>query len=196
MALAIVVGLTTILSTVRTNITVAAERAVWFQELEKLKASRKAGARWIREEECYALQIWLYEPIASSEQSEVQSPTTAQQHEERGKYFLENPDIANTRVLNPFSSYCTGLPTAGSSPPNVVKNPRAEVWLINSDGTQTSPADNRCEERCNLDVLYRYTAEDGNKATAVAIRIDDEFYIEKLPPLDRKPDMTIRQLVN
>ncbi|MEO6079802.1 MAG: hypothetical protein ABIQ86_08500 [Steroidobacteraceae bacterium] len=69
------------------------------------------------------------------------------------------------------------------------------VWLLRADGTQilpavpsTNPSLDSCSKnlRCiAVDVLYRFSIADATAAVAVAVRIGDDFYIEKLQPLEQ-----------
>jgi hypothetical protein len=75
------------------------------------------------------------------------------------------------------------------------KRPQTSVWLLRADGTQilpavpsTSPSPDSCSKnlRCiAVDVLYRFSVADAVSAVAIAVRIDDEFFIEKLQPLEQ-----------
>jgi len=67
--------------------------------------------------------------------------------------------------------------------------PQVQAWLLRADGTQITPvrqvpqqlSDGKCAARHIADeILYRVSVADGSEAVAVAIRIDDEYYIEKL----------------
>jgi hypothetical protein len=110
-----------------------------------------------------------------------------------------------------------GQPTPRSSPapsgpypygvvqsyPPALKHPRIEVWLLRADGTQVlpaaytctllpaSPADSTVQPSVSRnksdEFTYRYSFEDGAQAVAAAIRIDNDFYIEKLQALESGP---------
>jgi hypothetical protein len=104
-----------------------------------------------------------------------------------------------------------GLPPAPSAPPAPVvqsyppriKHPRIEVWLLKADGTQILPAAYTCVplpavqgdpaspptalRSRSQEISYRYSVADSTQAVAAAIRIDNDFYIEKLQPLESRP---------
>lgn len=87
--------------------------------------------------------------------------------------------------------------------PPAIKHPRIEVWLLRGDGTQVVPEAYTCTllpaspdaSTSSLSVsrykseefTYRYSIEDGMQAIAAAISIDNDFYIEKLQPLESGP---------
>jgi hypothetical protein len=185
-------GVAYILTGICPEVTSAAEGAVRLQNLMNVKAPVRVGARWFLGTECYSLQVWISKPTASTEQNEVHPPTKAQQHDERSGYFIGDAiTVFDLRGLDPEFS-CPTIRAAGLVPPNVVKSPRIEVWLLKADGTQMSPVDFTCggcdagSAAVQVGVSYRYLAKDGSQAIAAAIRIDDAFYIVKLLPLDRK----------
>ncbi len=69
-----------------------------------------------------------------------------------------------------------------------------EVWLLKADGTQILPAAYSCVPvpavrgaPSSEEFSYRYSVADSTQAVAAAIRIDNEFYIEKLQPLESRP---------
>lgn len=84
--------------------------------------------------------------------------------------------------------------------PPAIKHPRIEVWLLRADGAQVVPAAYTCtllpaspdastafpsvSRNKSEEFSYRYSVEDGPQAVAAAIRIDNDFYIEKLQPLE------------
>jgi hypothetical protein len=71
--------------------------------------------------------------------------------------------------------------------------PQVQVWLLRADGTQILPvvqapnpalAEPVCRTGVNTnEVLFRFALADSGQAVAAAIKIDDEYYIEKLQPL-------------
>jgi hypothetical protein len=74
------------------------------------------------------------------------------------------------------------------------RDTRVEVWLLNAGGTQIQNATYDCDfpgknspSRAELSVSYGFTVADGAQAVAAAIRIGDDFYIEKLQPLAAAP---------
>lgn len=124
---------------------------------------------------------------------------------DRSAFFLGNT-IANLRGLDPWLA-CNRTLTmidgrrtvAGQPPPPAPptvsreKERRVEVWLLRSDGSQILPADYTCDAgpvfpaRNNVEISYRYPVADGAQAAAVAVRIDETFYIEKLQLLASAP---------
>jgi hypothetical protein len=80
----------------------------------------------------------------------------------------------------------TAQPYLGS-----VREPRVEVWLLKADGTQIKPATYLCDPGPRLpdtgpmyDISYGFTAAEGAQAIAAGIRIDGDFFIEKLQPAE------------
>jgi hypothetical protein len=73
-------------------------------------------------------------------------------------------------------------------PPKLREPPQVQAWLLRADGAQIMPVrqspqvlSGACGARPIADeILYRVSVADGSEAVAVAIRIDDEYYIEKL----------------
>lgn len=70
------------------------------------------------------------------------------------------------------------------------KEGRVDAWLLKADGTQAiatvyscagEPIPLRSPER-RVEISYEFPAAEGAEAWAVAIRIDDNYYIEKLEP--------------
>jgi hypothetical protein len=84
-------------------------------------------------------------------------------------------------------------PAAGEQPP---KLPETNVWLLRANGTQilptstsTLPSPEKCTLRCiAIEVLYRFSIADAEQAIAAAVKIGDDFYIEKLQPLVQVAD--------
>jgi hypothetical protein len=84
-------------------------------------------------------------------------------------------------------------PTPGKDQPYPprMKEGRIEVWLLKADGTQLLPEGYSCmsapptarARHSEGEVLYKFSVADGGQAVAAAIRIDDDFYIEKLESL-------------
>jgi hypothetical protein len=94
------------------------------------------------------------------------------------------------------------VPVVQSYPPRV-KHPRIEVWVLKADGTHIVPANYTCtllpavpavsgspataaRSRAE-EFTYRYSIADSAQAVAAAIRIDNDFYIEQLQPLESTP---------
>lgn len=117
--------------------------------------------------------------------------------------FIANT-IANLRNLDP--AFCGRTLTAtdgrrivpgqqAQAPvpaplPPWFRDRRVEVWLLNAGGTQIQNATYDCDfpgktlpAGIEISISYGYSVADGAQAVAAAIRIGDEFYIEKLQPL-------------
>lgn len=127
--------------------------------------------------------------------------------EDRASFFIGNT-IANLRGLDPAFHCGRGLTLvdgrrapAGPSPglvtdfsnqafPPRFKEPRVDAWLLKADGTQAMPAIYHCvaspvrdgTSLRRVDISYEFTVAEGAEAWPVAIRIDDDFCIEKLEP--------------
>lgn len=74
------------------------------------------------------------------------------------------------------------------------KERRVEVWLLRGDGTFIQPSNYSCEDpaktspgRPDVSISYGYSIADSAQAVAAAIRIDNEYFIEKLQPLLQAP---------
>jgi hypothetical protein len=73
----------------------------------------------------------------------------------------------------------------------ITREGRVEVWLLGADGTHIPPATYNCAYSSRqpqtpsdiVSIWYGFPLADSTQAVAAAIRIDDDFYIEKLQPL-------------
>jgi hypothetical protein len=160
------------------------------QDLVALRASQSVSAAiWTRRpDSSYTLQLVLW----------------------RGAFFEQGTANANPAVMR--SSGFTGSPIANLNPTaNLTSNPIANlsnidprapaqqrkkleitVWLLRADGTMifptspsTNPSPDKCTGRCmTVDVQYRFPVADAVQAVAAAVRIGDEYYIEKLQSLE------------
>jgi hypothetical protein len=139
------------------------------QDLVTLRASDKVSAAiWTRRANSYTLQLVM--------KSGVGAPF--------GSRALELAD--GRRMVATFRTN-----PADVQPPEKLET---RVWLLRADGTQilpavpsTNPSVDSCSKnfRCiAVDVLYRFSIADATAAVAIAIGIGDEFYIEKLQPLE------------
>ena len=125
----------------------------------------------------------------------------------RGSLFIGNT-IANLRGLDPVLScgrvltLVSGRRTDGPSTPtppepSYINQPyparyvdrRVEVWLLKANGTQILPATYSCDAGRRgaptpppVEITYEFPLAEGAQAVAVAVRIGDNFYIEKLQP--------------
>jgi hypothetical protein len=142
-------------------------------------------------------------PIATTPQGPVQNI-------DRGSFFIGNT-IANLRGTDPWIACGRTLtliegrrmlgeqprpppipaPVDQSYPPKA-KESRVEVWLLTGDGTQILPQTYSCiggepyPPVPSVEISYRFSAADSAQAMAAAIRIDDDYFIEKLLPLEFK----------
>jgi hypothetical protein len=73
-------------------------------------------------------------------------------------------------------------------PPKFKYN-RVEAWLLKADGTQILPATYSCDTGprgastvAPVEITYEFPLAGGEQAVAAAIRIGDDFYIDKLQP--------------
>jgi hypothetical protein len=135
---------------------------------------------------------------------------------DRGSFFIGNT-IANLRGMDPLfcgrtltlvngrrvAGQTTPAPPTTPTPPKVTVNqpypPRmkygsVEVWLLKADGTQILPATYSCDTRpgvapaaAPIEITYEFPLADGAQAVAAAVRIGDNYYIEKLQPPVPKP---------
>jgi len=133
--------------------------------------------------------------------------------QDRGSFFIGNT-IASLRGLDP--TFCGRVLTlvrdarsAGGQPtptppiplsvnqpyPPRIRDGRVEVWLLKADGTQILPATYSCDkgpraaptESPPVEITYEFPLASGEQAVAAAIRIGENYYIEKLQPLTPKP---------
>lgn len=142
-------------------------------------------------------------PRPQAERAALDSPS-------RGSFFIGNT-IENLRGLDP--AFCgrtltlidgrrslSGERQAVRLPPppgadhpyaTAVRDPRVEVWLLKADGTHISPGAYRCgpvpagEQPGEIvfEIAYTFEAAEGEQADAAAIRVQEDFFIEKLQPL-------------
>lgn len=148
-------------------------------------------------------------PASMQPQAAPPSSATAPSY---SSYFIGNA-IANLRGLDPWIAcgrtltmvdgrrIVQGRPTPApaptpSGPPDALigKERRVEVWLLRADGTHITPANYSCEDpsrtspgRPDVSISYGYSIADSAQAVAAAVRIDNEYFIEKLQPLTPAP---------
>lgn len=141
----------------------------------------------------------------------------SQQHEAganspEGNAFFISQTIANLRGRDPWIQCgrtltlvegrraADGQPVARPDPtlaylnqpyPPTFKERRVDTWLLKADGTQILPTTYSCAmtiaSREPVRISYRFSIAAGEHAVAAAIRIDDDYFIEKLQPLEAKP---------
>jgi hypothetical protein len=148
------------------------------QDLVKVRESGRVGAAlWTRRTDNYTLQL-----VYGAEGLRGGRITGAR--------------ITSLRDIDP--SFGRRVPTAqpvALQAPQPAKPPQFQVWLLRSNGTQIlpiyrspEPDPAKCTLRCIAqEVSYRFSLADGDEAVAVVVRIDDEYYLEKLQPLKPAP---------
>jgi hypothetical protein len=192
----------------------AAEVGAVEQDLASIKASNLVlSAAWKRQPDSYALLIVLDRSSYSGRAQPSASPASTLTAGDRGSFFIGNT-IANLRGLDPWIACGRTLtmvegrrtvqPSQGTLAPSrpPVKAPnlpnaregRVEVWLLKADGTHIQPATYTCVDSSrypptgnDVSISYGYSNADSAQAVAAAIRIDGDFYIEKLQPLAAAP---------
>lgn len=184
--------------------------AVWMRQsdsyslkvvLDRSAAARTARKPWNPRQE--AAKVNAAAPV------EEYRPQLAPDGPDRGSFFVGNT-IANLRGLDPVfdcrtltlvDGRRTGSPqtTPTQVNPSIaraanIKNPQIDVWLLKADGAQIHPVTSTCElgskaspPREDVTISYGYSVADIAQAVAVAIRIDGDYYIEKLQPLAAPP---------
>jgi hypothetical protein len=139
------------------------------QDLTALRAAPNVSAAlWTRRPDSYTLQLVMAAPGFS-------------------------PLGARTlRLVDGRRMVSTSAPDAVAQPQPVAQLPRApqtNVWLLRADGTQIiprTPLVSSCSGRCiAVDVQYRFSIAEATQAVAAAVRIGDEFFIEKLQSLEQ-----------
>jgi hypothetical protein len=147
----------------------AADIPIVAQELVKVReSSRVQAAIWTRRPDAYTLQL-VFHPMALIVG--------------RTRNLVEGPRMAPGSATSAVRLQTT-------------KPSEVSVWLLRADGTQivtrvpwTNPAPEKCDIRCNaIEVLYRFSIAEGSQAVAAAVRIGDDYYIEKLKPLEPAPE--------
>jgi hypothetical protein len=186
----------------------AAEGVAVEQDLPAVKASSLVtSAAWKRQADSYTLQLGLdrlkylgfvnlsdalksMPPTTSTRTQPVpipnwrpnwQSDLAAQSLERASNFIAET--IANLRRLDPtFGSRTLGVEDVGDH--------RVEAWLLKADGSVIQPSARTSEvagtaapARNDISISFTYSAAEAAQAVAIAIKIDNDFYIEKLQPL-------------
>jgi hypothetical protein len=108
-----------------------------------------------------------------------------------GRRMVRQSD--GSAVPNPVPP-ATAQPVATQATPRAPKSPD-QVWLLRSNGTQIlpnyrspEPDPAKCGVRCIAqEVTYKFSLADGDEAVAAVVRVDDEYYVEKLQPLKPAP---------
>lgn len=74
-----------------------------------------------------------------------------------------------------------------SAVPSRQQNPAVTLWLLGADGAVISSSKDPVPVKSNTppaEVSYSVPLSSGEAAVAAALRIDDEYFIEKLQPLN------------
>jgi hypothetical protein len=191
----------------------AADGAAPQQVLVNVKTSNQVlSAVWMRQSDSYILQVVLDRSAAATRTRMPANPTPATAGGmDRSSFFVGNT-IASLRGMDPAFdcrtltlvdgrrsvSQQTGRAPAQVSPPSAdvlrIKHPQIEVWLLKADGAQIQPATYTCKPgskasppREDVTMSYGYSMADSAQVVAVAIRIDSDYYIDKLQPLTAPP---------
>lgn len=152
-----------------------------------------------------------YQPFAATGNAQGPAATSASPSG-RESYFIGNaveklrdidPWIACGRTLTMVDGRRivhgqpapTSAPAPAPPPDSLIgKERRVEVWLLKANGTFIPPMNYNCEDpartspgRPDVSISYGYSIADSAQAAAAAIRIDSEFFIEKLQPLAPAP---------
>jgi hypothetical protein len=120
--------------------------------------------------------------------------------DDRASFFIANtitnlrgemdPAFGCNRSLTIADGRRTVPNSAGRVPPVLpydpkARQPRVEVWLLKADGTHIPSTDYNCISYPeSTEARYEYAPAEGGQAVAAAIRIDNEYYIEKLQQLN------------
>jgi hypothetical protein len=195
----------------------AAEDVATQQELAGVKTSNQVlSAIWKRQPDSYTLQIVLDRSRYSARSGAAASAqpqaaaVSSSSAADGSSYFIGNA-IANLRGLDPWIAcgrtltlidgrrVVQGRPTPAPPPvppPGslIGKERRVEVWLLRADGTYIPPANYSCVDASRtspgnpeISISYGYSTADTAQAVAAAVRIDNEYFIEKLQPLMPAP---------
>ena len=144
----------------------AARSPVVSQELVKVReSSRVQAAIWTRRPDAFTLQL-VFHPMALVDGRTLK--------------------LVDGRRMTPASG-------TSAARLQTTKQSEVSVWLLRADGTQiqtrvpwTNPSPENCGIRCNaIEILYRFSIAEASQAVAAAVRIGDDFYIEKLQPLEQ-----------
>ncbi len=164
----------------------AAENAAPTQDLVNPKALENVvDARWTRQPDAYVLRVVLdtAKPVRSAMSarlSPLRRAPTVNAAEAQQPPPQRAPPQPRTPVNQPYAQ--------------AIREPRVEAWLLKADGTQIMPATYICDPgprdpdaKFKYDISYGFTAADGAQAVAAAIRVDGDFFIEVLQPLEPQP---------
>jgi hypothetical protein len=138
----------------------AADGAVVAQDLVKPRASYLVmAAIWARQPDSYTLKVVLDRAKHSAKQRAI-------------------VDANKERLASSPRAVATAPPSGGID----------RGSLLRSDGTQILPEAYSClPDPEAVEVMYTFSAADSRLAVAAAIRIEGDFYIEKLQSLEPEP---------
>jgi hypothetical protein len=195
---------------------IAAESEVVTLGLAQAKDSGQiTAATWVRTKDSYNLQLVLPAPVGPLVRSGYFIGNTIENLRGLDPFFLPGRTLtlvdgrrtatggnqgslpAPVLPASPLAQGCL-LPAAESSHVAGLRNPdvvapqrplpppgKVQVWLLRADGAQNLPG---CQSanRLTAEYLYRFRLVEGAQAVAVTIRVDDEYYVETLQPLEPK----------
>lgn len=166
-----------------------------------LASGQASAARWMRGPDSYLLQVVIERrksyatPAPTEPPEQVPLPDPGLESGDRARFFIADT-IRNLRGLDPWLA-CSRTPSLidprqrprtsfeymNQPFPPQFKERRLDVWLLKADGTQVQPATYSCATNIivgNAEVTYRFPLIEALQAAAVAVRIDEDYYIEKL----------------
>ena len=163
---------------------------VALQQFRAVLASGQAtAARWMRGPDSYLLQVVLERRRSNA------IPDPGLEPADHAKEFIANT-IRELRELEPWmpcsrppSRYDpretpdTSIKYMNQSFPPQFRERRLDVWLLKVDGTQVHPVTYSCATDIivgHAEVTYKFPLTEAQQAAAVAVRIDENYYIEKL----------------
>jgi hypothetical protein len=178
----------------------AADGAVVAQDLVKPRTSYLVmAAIWARQPDSYTLKIVLDRAKHAAKQRAIvdankarlaanpqPAPTALPSGDgiDRGGMFIADT-IATLRGIDPWF-HCGRIPTPIDGR-NALQDRehKVEAWLLRSDGTQVLPEGYSCQvDPEAVEVEYTFSTADSQRAVAAAIRIEGDYFIEKLQSLE------------
>jgi hypothetical protein len=182
----------------------AADSAVAAQDLVKPRTSYLVmAAIWARQPDSYTLKVVLDRAKHAAKQRAIVDANKArlaanpQQPDptalppgdgiDRGGMFIADT-IATLRGIDPWF-HCGRIPTPIDGRNALQDRERkVEVWLLRSDGAQVLPEGYSCVvDPEAVEVVYTFSTADSQTAVAAAIRIEGDYFIEKLQSLEPAP---------
>lgn len=104
-------------------------------------------------------------------------------------FWTVRPERCTLQIVFPNAA---GIPQAMSGhPKRDLRQPSIQAWLLRADGSAISsigrsePGAKNPRQPFGLEVLIAFPRLADKEAVAVALRVDDEFLIEPLPPRPR-----------